>query len=306
MTRQRVFGAVVIGAVLSAAVRGQQTPVFRAGTDAVVVSVSVRSKNRPVAGLTPADFQLYDNGVPQTISSTSAETLPVDVTLVLDTSGSLQGEALARLKSDIQKIADLLQIHDRVRLITFATQVGDAFGFQPAGALVSLDHLTAGGKTSFYNALAAALMAMPGADRPQLVFAFSDGLDNASFLDARLVADVAAYSTASLYVGLVPSSSTSHRVIYPTGMGPSQTPRMVPNRKLLEEAVVRTGGALFEQEADGSLSGIFRKVLEDFRATYILRYTPQGVRREGWHDILVKTVRRPNLDVRARKGYQGG
>jgi hypothetical protein len=78
----------------------------------------------------------------------------------------------------------------------------------------------------------------------------------------------------------------------------------VPHLDALQIAVHRTGGALY-QEVSG-LPATFRKVLDEFRTGYVLRYTPHGVPREGWHEIIVKSTRRRSYDVRARKGYEGG
>jgi len=50
-----------------------QPSVFRSTSDAVSVDVSVRSGSRPVRGLTPDDFRLSDNGVPQTVTSVAIE-----------------------------------------------------------------------------------------------------------------------------------------------------------------------------------------------------------------------------------------
>jgi hypothetical protein len=41
----------------------------------VLVDASVRRDNRPVVGLTAADFQVLDNGVPQTVEDASVESL---------------------------------------------------------------------------------------------------------------------------------------------------------------------------------------------------------------------------------------
>jgi predicted metal-dependent peptidase len=163
----------------------------------------VTDRNRPVTRLTAADFDLLDNGVAQVFTAAPVESLPVDVTLVLDASRSVKGPALEQFKADVQDIAESMQTNDRVRLITFATSVTDVFGLQPGGARLPVERIEAGGATSFYNALAAALMAFPQADRPQFVFGFTDGLDNMSFLDARQVATLAGHSGASLYLALI-------------------------------------------------------------------------------------------------------
>ena len=86
-----------------------------------------------MSGLTAADFQVLDNGVPQQLTSTAIEVLPVDVTLVLDASGSV-GRRLDSLKGEIQEIADSLQGNDRVRLIAFSTTVARSSSCNPAAA----------------------------------------------------------------------------------------------------------------------------------------------------------------------------
>jgi VWFA-related protein len=300
MTRSVAGFALALCLCIDAA--GQEpTFVFRGRTDVVSVQVSVRDGNRPVSGFQAGDFQLFDNGVLQDITSTTAEALPVDVTVVLDTSGSLRGAALDQLKADVQKISDVLQKSDRIRLITFAASAVDTFGLQPGGSRLPLDRISAGGATSFYAALAAALMLVPDPDRPQLIFGFSDGLDNASFVDASRLAEVAEYSSASMYVALVPALA-----VQPSLRGRLVQPKYykVPHLDVLQVAVRRTGGALY-QDASG-LPATFRKVLDEFRTSYVLRYTPRGVPREGWHDIIVKSTRRRTYDIRARKGYEGG
>jgi hypothetical protein len=51
----------------------------------------------------------------------------------------------------------------------------------------------------------------------------------------------------------------------------------------------------------------FLRALDDFRSSYVLRYSPHGVAAGGWHEIAVR-VTRPGRGyvVRARKGYVGG
>jgi VWFA-related protein len=308
------------------------TPQFRSGVDVVRVPVSVLDRSRPIAGLTAADFEILDNGVAQTLTGASPlEKLPVDVTLVLDTSASLEGRALDQLKADIRSMANGLQPDDRIRLLTFADNVSDAFGLQPAGAALPLERIQGGGATSLYAALAAALMMPASADRPQLVFAASDAIDNASFLDANRILTLAGYSNAALYLALVDPSEPIVRVDAPTAAGTQETSRIVvpqnqqkglytgmrsvtrstgqyiggPNLPLLKGIVARTGGVLYERPATGTLPGMFREALDDFRSAYVLTYTPAGVDRAGWHDITVR-MKKGKYTIRARKGYDGG
>ena len=172
-------------------------------------SCPLRFVNAAVPSLTsaPRDFVLSDSGVVQQITSTSLETLPIDVTLLLDISGSLQGPALARFKTDIQRTVNLLQPADRARLIAFADTVFEVSPLQPARTRLPLDRLSAGGQTSFSNALAAVLMLLPDAERPHLVLVFTDGVDSMSFLDGEQILKLAEYSSSSMYIALVPGSA---------------------------------------------------------------------------------------------------
>jgi hypothetical protein len=71
----------------------QDKRVFRTGTDAVLVDVSVLREGKPVRGLTAADFELRDNQVEQQIDLVSADEVPVDVSLLVDVSASVAGQA---------------------------------------------------------------------------------------------------------------------------------------------------------------------------------------------------------------------
>jgi hypothetical protein len=54
--------------------------------------------------------------------------------------------------------------------------------------------------------------------------------------------------------------------------------------------------------AGDSLASTFRRTLADFRASYVLYFTPQGVPATGAHSIDVR-VKQDGAEVRARRGY---
>ena len=71
----------------------QQPPVFRSTGSVVAVDGSVRDVTRRVlTDLTAADFTVLDNGVPQQVEQVSYGRVPIDVTVGLDISRSVDGQ----------------------------------------------------------------------------------------------------------------------------------------------------------------------------------------------------------------------
>ena len=106
--------------------------VFRARTDSVAISASVKRGNAAVANLTANDFKLTDNGVQQSIEAVTIESVPLDVTLFMDTSGSTAG-ALDRMKANVIAIAKMLRPDDQFRLLTIGLSVDTPVPWQRAG-----------------------------------------------------------------------------------------------------------------------------------------------------------------------------
>jgi len=112
----------------------------------------------------------------------SGPSLPKDVTIVLDRSGSMTGAALDEARLAAKELVSSLSVHDHVNLIAFDDQV-EVFAdrIQPltdqvrAGALAFLDRVQPGGGTDIALGLSRALSTQrAGADRP-LVLLLTDG-----------------------------------------------------------------------------------------------------------------------------------
>jgi hypothetical protein len=277
------------GVVLSAAVALGQAPVFRGGVEGVTVSVAVRRDKQPVTGLTAASFQLLDNGIVQTIQAVSLETLPIDVTLLLDVSSSVEGARLERLKYSVKETSALLRPVDRLRLIAVQHTVRQLFPFQPGGTPPPVEMLTARGGTALLDGLTAALMRSTDPDRRQLIIAYTDGQDTISFLPAETVRDVAGYSDAVINV-VVPV--VKDRAAQDAARGLNAITTLAAN----------TGGQVFMIDTASPITASFARAIEDFRTSYVLRYVPAGVARTGWHEVTV-TVPGREYEIRARRGY---
>lgn len=55
----------------------------------------------------------------------------------------------------------------------------------------------------------------------------------------------------------------------------------------------------------GGSGGENRLTEDEFRSSYVLTFTPKGVKAAGWHTLTVKT-QDPLRRLRWRSGYEGG
>lgn len=277
--------------------------VFRSGIDLVSVDVSVKSGNRVVAGLTAADFRLYDNGVLQQVEAVSIEDVPIDVTIFHDTSVS-QGGRIDSLKRDIVTVAGLLRGGDRIRLLTFDDQVQDAFGWQPAGSAPDVSRVKMGRISPVYDALFAAFLHRPETGRRHMVLALTDAADAGGITSIETLSAVADRSESVLHLVLLDDSR-------PTGPQRGVIRQWNPTRAAATEVALvaklaeGTGGVVHEEPLfRNHVVSSFRKAFDDFRQSYVLRYSPKGVAPGGWHELKVEVVKPGRHSVRARRGYR--
>jgi VWFA-related protein len=309
MRRQQILAAAAlaasvltapIGAAETPALPQQQAPVFRAGADVVSVEASVRRNRRAVTGLKAADFELLDNGVPQVITDVSYERLPIDVTVLLDTSASVTGAALDRLRLALRQLRADLGTRDRLRLLTFNQRVKRVIDFGDPAAVTdtALSALGGAGSSAVFDSLSVALAGTTPPGRRQLVVLFTDGQDSSSITDTETLLDVARRSTPTIAVVL--ASAPGER---PASLLRNPSRNSPPTISALAEQVAsETGGFVATITPEEDVTSTFRRVLEQFRTSYVLYFTPQGVERQGSHTLDVR-VKNAKVEVRARRGY---
>jgi VWFA-related protein len=287
----RVCGA--IGALVALAMSDQepQRPAFRATADVVRVDVSVRQGSRVVDGLTAKDFEVLDNGVPQQVSELSYGRLPIDVTVGLDVSFSVTGPLLQQLQRAVSQLMRDLRDGDRLKLMLFNMRVMRVIDFTTDEREVerAIRAVQAGGGTALFDAISAAFVSAPSSERRQLLMFFTDGMDSSSSTSPEALREVAQRTNATLAF-LVSSAGAR---------GPAPT---APAVSFLVQLAQETGGAAIFTARTVDLSTPFRSILERFRSTYVLHYTPRGVDQPGFHTLEVR-VKRDKAIVTARRGY---
>jgi VWFA-related protein len=285
MTLRAVIVAAVILAAFEAAARGQN-PTFSSKVEAVRVDVLVTENGKPVRGLRPADFEILDNGVRQTVDLVSFEQLPLNVVFTFDMSDSIAGERLANLREAGRSVLDALKKEDQAGLVFFNTEVvvGSALTSDTGPVRTAIDSAIPKGNTSLIDASFAGMMLAESDVGRGLVIVFSDGRDTSSWLRPKAVLDVAKRCDA---------------VVYGVAAG------LALKAEFLKDLTDQTGGRLFMIESTKGLSAVFLEVLDEFRQRYLVSYSPSGVPQDGWHELTVR-VKGRGATVRARPGYLAG
>ena len=276
-------------AILVAIVTAGQQPVFRAAVDVARIDVSVMNGLSPVTGLTRDHFIVTDNGVVQSVDAVSMDSAPLELTLVLDTSASMRFDRIRELIEASKALVRGLRPGDQAAVMTFADPIALAMPMtRDHGALIeALDRITANGSTALNDAVFVALQlrpAEPAVSRPVLLV-FSDGHDNASWLNGAQVLEATRRSGMVMHViELIPPGS------------------LVRPSEFLHDLAKAGGGRQWVADKASDLNGLFGKALNELRSRYLLTYSLTGVKREGWHDVKV-TLKGARGDVTARPGY---
>ena len=191
----------MIVAALSAAVvvapAGQQpqdSQVFRfkTGVELINVTATVTDANgRFVSGLRKEDFRLFEDGQEQTITHFNSERVPVSLGLVVDTSGSMEGEKWVSARQALNRfLFQLLDRDDEVFLYRFDNQpeLVESWTTDRERIAMGLARIRPRGATSLYDAVAAAVpLAHTGRHRKKAIVVISDGNDTNSRVTVREV-----------------------------------------------------------------------------------------------------------------------
>jgi VWFA-related protein len=286
---RRLLAVVGICIAATVAVLGQ--PTFRASVDVVRIDAAVMNGLAPVPGLTVDNFVVSDNGVVQELESVSLDAVPLSLTMVLDTSGSMMGERIHDLISAVTTLSKELRPQDSAALITFSEPMRFLVPMtrERAPLLTALSRIVADGYTSLNDAVFMGLQMRPvdvGETRPVLLV-FSDGVDSSSWLSsAQLIESARRSRMLTLVVELVGANDG----------GP------VRSSAVLRDLASASGGRHWVAQNSRDLRSLFDKALNELRARYLLTYVPKGVSREGWHDVKV-TLKGARGEVTARPGY---
>ena len=337
-----LLAVIVAAAPAGAAAQDADRPAFRfrTGVDLINVSATVTDRRgRFISGLDKDDFLVYEDGVLQTLSHFSRERVPVSLGIVLDTSGSMEGERMAAARSALDRfLFDLLGADDEFFLYRFNYQPRLVHDWtnDPERVSRALGGIHPRGGTALYDAVAdAVVLAEQGRHRKKAVVVISDGNDTNSEIRVRDLQQLIRETEVMVYaIGIDspgPSGAGRGRPPAPRTRPPVRVPFPIPggggrgrlpfppttrvpgggavfgagdrvNASALRDLTDDSGGRTELIRDAGDLDAATAGIADELSRQYFLAYPAPGHADGRWHAIEVE-IRDTRYRVRARRGY---
>jgi Ca-activated chloride channel homolog len=295
-TRLSPARALAAGACALAVLAVPAGAQIRVSTQTVPLYVTVLDgARRIIPDLVREDFEVYDNGKLQALTNFDNQVTPINVVVMLDTSGSMT-LALDLVKQAAEEFILRLLPDDRAKVGAFndklevKPQTGLPFTNNRDQLIRYLGDLDFGYPTRLYDAVDFGINELKMVDGRKVVLVFTDGEDTASRVDSGDVTERSRIEEVMVYsVGLENEF-----------MNGGQRVRTSPDRglrKLSDE----TGGGFFMLKKKDELGSTFTRIAQELHSQYVMGFTPETLDNKI-HKLEVR-VKRPGMTARARKSY---
>jgi Ca-activated chloride channel family protein len=269
---------------------------IRVSTQTVPLYVTVTdSAKRLVPDLLREDFEVYDNGKLQTLTNFDNQVTPINVVVMIDTSGSMT-LALDLVKQAAEEFLIRMLPEDKGKVGAFNDKIqvkpetGLPFTNNRDQLIRSLQDLDFGYPTRLYDAVDYGISELKMVDGRKVVLVFTDGADTASRLGSGDVTE---------------RSRTEEVMVYSVGMeneymSGNQRVRTSPDRGL-RRLSDETGGGFFMLKKKDELGPTFTRIAQELHNQYVMGFTPETLDNKV-HKLEVR-LKRPGMTARARKSY---
>ncbi len=265
----------------------------------VVLHPTVRDRKGQFASdLRAQDFEIYEDGVRQTIRLFQHEDIPVTVGLLVDHSSSM-GHKLDEVVAAARTFIHSSSPEDQMFVINFNEKVmpglPDAVGFTDNSAELerAIFRMPAQGMTALYDAVLRGQEQLQAGSRDKKVLiVISDGGDNASTHSLTQVLKIAERSSALIYtIGIFDPDDDDK------------------NPDVLRRLAGATGGDAFLPDKLEDVVAICERIARDIRHQYTLGYVSSNAAKPGGYRsirVVARSAGNGKLVVRTRSGYMAG
>jgi Ca-activated chloride channel homolog len=288
-------------------VAAAQQPTFRAGSEVVRVFATVLDKDgRLVPSLTKEQFEVRDDGKPQPLSLFDNTPQPIRLIVMLDVSGSMEGN-LPILRDASDELFARLGRDDLARVGSFGhkIEVSPAFTRDRRELRAALpQEIAPDAPTPLWRAIDAAMDAFDKTlEGRRVVLVLSDGKDTG--MGGGFQRHV------SSQAGVIDRARDEDVMIYAVGMRSRQRnmPPMDMRTAMLADlpdpglarVAEESGGGYLEIRGGEDLGSAFARVLDELHAQYLLGFAPP--QRDGKVHRIEVRVTGKGMKPRARRSY---
>lgn len=262
----------------------------------ILVSV-LDEHNRPAPNLPVEAFQVFEEGVPQSVAVFESETKqPLDLALMIDASLSEHQEMANEREAAGHFIQQILRPDDRMSVFGFDESVTQMapFSSDVAALQAAVRRIPDGAGTSIYDAVLLGSKALEkrSADRRRVII---------------MVTDAGETTSRSDFESARKSALRSGILLYTIVMRPvrNENGRNTAGEHALQTITETTGGAMFFPGSLQELPVIFDRIDSELRTQYRLAYypNPRGP-ANTYRTIEVKVL--PGYSARHRTTYLTG
>jgi Ca-activated chloride channel homolog len=290
----------------SAPAKGNPAPASPAQQPESTVKVNVQLVNvfvtvtdehgAPIAGLAKGDFELEEDGQPQTIAVFDKESaLPLSIVMDIDTSLSTRKDLPLELNSARRFAHDILRPIDAMSVYEFSEVVSEMVHFTSDLKLIdrAIDHPRLGAATALYDTLYLGSQALESRPGRRVTVVITDGGDTVSRVD---------------YKGALRAAQEAEAIVYSIIVVPIEASagRDIGGEHALVQLSEDTGGKYFYATTVPELDAAFHKISDELRTQYLLAYYPAQRRSDSDFrriQVKLKGVSDANYSVRHRTGY---
>ena len=271
--------------------------VFRARVEEVVLHATVYDDHdHMVTNLDKSAFQVFEDGVPQTITSFRREDIPVAVGIVIDNSGSMRDKRPAVNQAAVNFVRSS-NPQDEVFIVNFNDEyyLDQDFTSSIPQLKEALEKIEARGGTALYDAIVASADHLKKNARleKKVLLVVTDGEDNAS--------------RESLEQAVRRLQAENGPTVYTIGLLGGERQRRA--RRALATVAEDTGGVSFFPKDLGEVDSITQEVAHDIRNQYTIGYRPTRPQSQGGYrsiKVIAHAHGYKKLQVRTRTGYYAG
>src|SRR5437899_11170020 len=253
-------------------------------------------KGKFVTNLRKDDFRVFEDEKAQSITNFSSETdLPLTITLLVDTSGSIRDKLRFEQEAATEFFYSTLQRNkDKALVISFDSGVDllQDFTDDPEKLSDAVRKIRAGGGTSLYDAIYLAvnekLTNQPGR---RVLILISDGDDNSSRLSLTETLEASQKNEVTIY-----GISTNSAAYF----GSKEQDR---GDKTLKRFSEETGGRPFFPFKVQDLAVSFQDISQELRSQYTIAYRPSNNKADGTFRKIRIDVADKRYKARSRNGY---